>query len=65
MIVFHSILQTLYNLDSDNSSQSEASKQTIEAKEWVTENKKAIKSYNDFIAEHGCFSAEYREYDDN
>ncbi|XPF94777.1 type II toxin-antitoxin system CcdA family antitoxin [Colwellia sp. RE-S-Sl-9] len=37
---------------------------TIEAKKWITENKKAIKSYNDFIAEHGCFSDEYREYDD-
>lgn len=28
---------------------------SIEAKKWVTENKNAIKAYNDFVDENGCF----------
>jgi antitoxin CcdA len=35
---------------------------TIEANKWVKENKNAIKSYNDFIEENGCFSDEFREF---
>ena len=35
---------------------------TIESKKWVVENKKAIKAYNDFVDENGCFSDEYREF---
>lgn len=33
-----------------------------ESDKWVEENKNAIKAYNDFIDEHGCFSDEYREF---
>ncbi len=28
--------------------------------DWVINNRYAIKAYNDFIAEHGCFSDKYR-----
>ena len=34
----------------------------IAAAEWASENRKAIKSYNDFIEEHGCFGEEYKEF---
>jgi antitoxin CcdA len=34
----------------------------LRAAEWVSENRKAIKSYNDFVEEHGCFGAEYKEF---
>jgi antitoxin CcdA len=30
--------------------------------EWVSENRKGIKSYNDFVEEHGCFGEEYKEF---
>ena len=29
---------------------------------WAKENKKAIKAYNEFIEENGCFSDEFREF---
>ena len=32
------------------------------AEEWASENGKAIKSYNDFVEEHGCFGEEYKEF---
>ncbi len=32
------------------------------AEEWASENRKAIKSYNDFVEEHGCFGEEYKEF---
>lgn len=32
------------------------------AKKWAEENKQAIKAYNKFIDEHGCFGEEYREF---
>jgi len=35
---------------------------TIESKKWVKENKKAIKTYNDFVGVNGCFSDEYRGF---
>lgn len=35
---------------------------SIEAKKWVQENKNAIKAYNNFVAENGCFSDEYRAF---
>jgi len=31
------------------------------AAKWADENKNAIKAYNDFVDEHGCFGDEYRE----
>ena len=31
-----------------------------EAERWAKENKKAIKKYNEFIEEHGCFGDEFR-----
>ena len=34
----------------------------IEAKEWLEENKNAIKAYNEFINENGCFGDEYRKF---
>ena len=32
------------------------------AGKWADENKNAIKAYNDFVDEHGCFGDEYREF---
>ncbi|HDY83133.1 MAG: acetoacetyl-CoA synthase [Gammaproteobacteria bacterium] len=34
----------------------------IGAAEWASDNRKAIKSYNDFVEEHGCFGEEYKEF---
>lgn len=33
-----------------------------EAAQWVEENRTAIKSYNDFVEQYGCFSDEFREF---
>ena len=33
-----------------------------EAKKWAAENKAAIRAYNDFVDENGCFSDEFREF---
>ena len=30
--------------------------------QWAEENKNAIKAYNEFVDEHGCFGDEYREF---
>ena len=32
------------------------------ADKWATENKAAIKTYNDFVAENGCFGDEHRTF---
>ncbi len=32
------------------------------ADKWKEENKGAIKIYNDFVEEHGCFADEFREF---
>ena len=32
------------------------------AEEWASENRKAIRAYNDFVEEHGCFGEEYKEF---
>ncbi|RLA46302.1 MAG: acetoacetyl-CoA synthase [Gammaproteobacteria bacterium] len=32
------------------------------ADEWAMENNNAIKAYNEFVEEHGCFGGEYREF---
>lgn len=34
----------------------------IEAKNWASENKNAIKAYNDFVEENGCFGDEFRSF---
>ena len=34
----------------------------VGAEKWASENRKAIKSYNDFVEEHGCFGEEYKEF---
>jgi len=33
-----------------------------EAEKWADENKAAIKAYNTFVEEHGCFGDEFREF---
>ena len=33
-----------------------------EAAQWVEENRSAIKNYNEFVEEHGCFGDEFREF---
>ena len=33
-----------------------------EAKKWRDENKSAIRAYNDFIEERGCFSDDFRTF---
>lgn len=32
------------------------------AEKWADNNKNAIRAYNDFVEEHGCFGDEYREF---
>lgn len=32
------------------------------AGKWREENKKAIKSYNEFVDKYGCFGEEYKEF---
>ena len=32
------------------------------AEQWVEENRAAIKSYNEFVEQHGCFGDEFREF---
>ena len=34
----------------------------VNAEKWATENRKAIRAYNEFVEEHGCFSEEYRAF---
>tara|TARA_R110002072_G_C7754362_1_gene517773 strand:+ start:166 stop:411 length:246 start_codon:yes stop_codon:yes gene_type:complete len=34
----------------------------FEAVKWKKDNKNAIKAYNEFIEEHGCFSDEFRSF---
>jgi len=33
-----------------------------QAAEWAKENTIAIKAYNSFVEEHGCFGDEFREF---
>lgn len=33
-----------------------------EADQWIEENRAAIKSYNEFVEQHGCFGDEFREF---
>jgi antitoxin CcdA len=32
------------------------------AEKWASDNRKAIRAYNDFVEEHGCFDEEYKEF---
>ena len=32
------------------------------ADKWATENRNAIRSYNEFVDKHGCFGEEYRDF---
>jgi len=32
------------------------------ADNWASENRNAIRAYNEFVEEHGCFGEEYREF---
>ena len=32
------------------------------AEKWTTENRKAIRAYNEFVEEKGCFGEEYKEF---
>ena len=34
----------------------------LSAEKWATENRQAIRSYNNFLEEHGCFGEEYKEF---
>lgn len=33
-----------------------------ETARWIDENRSAIKSYNEFVEQHGCFGDEFREF---
>lgn len=33
-----------------------------EAERWAADNEKAIKKYNEFVEENGCFSDEFRSF---
>lgn len=35
---------------------------SAEAEKWKRDNKASIEAYNDFIAQNGCLSDEYRDY---
>ncbi len=30
--------------------------------QWIEQNRNAIRSYNEFVEENGCFADEYREF---
>nr|WP_256473775.1 type II toxin-antitoxin system CcdA family antitoxin [Aliidiomarina quisquiliarum] len=32
------------------------------ADQWVEENRTAIRNYNEFVEQHGCFGDEFREF---
>lgn len=32
------------------------------SEEWAGENRTAIRAYNEFVEEHGCFGEEYRKF---
>ena len=32
------------------------------AKKWASKNRNAIRSYNEFVEENGCFGDEYKEF---
>lgn len=32
------------------------------AEQWASENRRAIRAYNQFVEEHGCFGEDYREF---
>lgn len=32
------------------------------SEKWAQDNKNAIRAYNEFVEEHGCFSDEHREF---
>jgi antitoxin CcdA len=32
------------------------------AEKWASENRQAIRSYNEFVEEHGCFGEEYKGF---
>tara|TARA_R110002124_G_scaffold237792_1_gene403064 strand:+ start:1516 stop:1821 length:306 start_codon:yes stop_codon:yes gene_type:complete len=34
----------------------------LETEQWVEKNRAAIKSYNDFVEQHGCLGDEFREF---
>ncbi|MCJ8275131.1 MAG: type II toxin-antitoxin system CcdA family antitoxin [Psychrosphaera sp.] len=34
----------------------------VAGEQWQKENKHAIKAYNDFVEEHGCFSDDFRAF---
>ena len=33
-----------------------------ESSQWIEENRSAIKAYNAFVEQHGCFGDEFREF---
>ncbi len=33
-----------------------------DAEAWADENRAAVRAYNDFVEEHGCFGDGYREF---
>jgi len=33
-----------------------------EAAQWVEENRSAIRNYNEFVGQNGCFGEEFREF---
>lgn len=34
----------------------------LKSDKWAEDNKNAIRGYNEFVQEHGCFGDEYREF---
>ncbi len=34
----------------------------LKSEKWAEDNKNAIRGYNEFVEENGCFSDEYREF---
>jgi antitoxin CcdA len=35
---------------------------SLEANKWVKENQNAIKAYNNFVDDNGCFADEFKEF---
>ena len=54
------LLNRAHKLNINVSSLLEAALKTTLAEQWKTENRTAVKAYNDFVEDNSCFSDDYR-----
>ena len=53
---------TNLSVNSDLLKKSRAKLAELGAEGWVSENRKAIRTYNEFVEQHGCFGGEFKEF---